>query len=72
MFSIYSDEIPKLCSFCEFSDKINDELVLCRKKNKNMNIDDEACKHYKYNILKRNVRRKKTLSADFKPEDFEL
>lgn len=70
--SIYSDEIPKICSFCAFSDKYDDDSVYCRKKMKNTDIDAEACKYYKYDILKRAVRRKRQFSVDLNPEDFEI
>ena len=70
--SIYSNEIPKICSFCEFSDKSGDDSVYCRKKTKNMDITAEACKYYKYDILKRNVRRKRQFSVELDPKDFEI
>ncbi len=70
--SIYSDEIPKICSFCTFSDKSGDDFVYCRKKMKNMDITAEACRYYKYNILKRTVRRKKQFNVNLDPKDFEI
>lgn len=69
---MYSDEIPKICGFCALAEKTTDDEVHCRKKFCTREITDEACRHYRYDILKREVRRKKTFKTDLKPEDFEL
>lgn len=71
---MYSDEIEKVCSLCEFAQiPVGSASTLyCRKRKKDVNIADEACKAYKYDILKRKVRRKKPYTTALNPEDFEI
>ena len=69
---MYSQDIPKICTFCQYSRRLDDDKVYCEKKKRDFEITQEACKKYKYDILKREVRRKKSFKTDLKPEDFEL
>lgn len=71
---MYSDDIEKVCSLCEFAQiPIGDaSTIYCRKRKKDVGITDDVCKHYKYDILKRKVRRKKPYTTALNPEDFEI
>ena len=71
---IYSEEIPKICSLCIFANKApaDAEFVFCRRENQNKGITESACRFYKYDILKRSVKRRKALKVDFSEEDFRL
>lgn len=69
---IYSDDIQKVCSLCVFAERRQGEEIFCTKRNKTVGEADEACKKYKYDILKREVRRRKPPKTDFSEEDFRL
>ena len=69
---MYSEDIPKICGFCALASKMDEDTVHCNKKACTRQITDEVCRHYRYDILKRQVRRKKAFKTDLKPEDFEL
>lgn len=69
---IYSDDIQKVCSLCVFSESYGGEEIFCSKYKKPVGVADEACKKYKYDILKRKVRRRKPPRTDFSEEDFKL
>lgn len=70
---IYSEDIDKICALCIFSkkDDAEEERLFCGKKKKCVEITD-TCKKFKYDIFKKTVRRKKTLTTDFTSEDFEI
>lgn len=69
---IYGKDIEKVCALCVYSQKDGESNVICtRKKPKQHKITD-TCRHYKYDIFKRQVHRHKEFTTDFKPEDFEL
>ena len=70
---IYSEDINKVCALCEHSETIdgNEDMLLCSKSKKNTAITD-SCAKFKYDILKKVVRRKRRLKTDFNPEDFVL
>lgn len=69
---IYGKDIEKVCSLCVYSQKNGEEDVMCvRKKSKLRKVND-TCRHFKYDIFKRHVRRHKDFATDLTPEDFEL
>ncbi len=68
---IYSDEINKVCAVCQMAYRDGDEMY-CRKKKQAVPSNGKACNKFKYDILKRPVRRARKLKIDFKPEDFSL
>lgn len=69
---IYSQDINKICGVCQLSNKMSDDKFYCEKKKQTVSINDTACDKFKYDILKRHVRRTKQLKTDFLPEDFSL
>lgn len=68
---IYSDEINKVCAVCQNANKQDDTLV-CKIKKQTVAPNGEACKKFKYDILKRPVRRMRKLKTDFDPKDFAI
>jgi hypothetical protein len=48
------------------------EEMYCDKKKQNVPKNGEACDKFKYDILKRHVRRMKKLNTNFSKEDFTL
>lgn len=69
---IYSENIEKRCGLCRFSKSEDEDSCFCEKKKKSIPQSSEVCKKFSYDILKKPVRRKRRLSADFKTEDFRL
>lgn len=72
---IYSPDINKICALCVNAKKIkgSETHMECAKKNGEfVALNKEACEFFKYDILKRPVRRRKKSSGKFSPEDFSL
>lgn len=69
---IYSQDINKICAVCQMAHKHSDEEMYCDIKKQALPINSEACEKFKYDILKRHVRRTKKLKTHFKSEDFSL
>lgn len=69
---IYSPNINKICGLCQMAHKIENDNVYCDIKKVNIPLNTEGCDKFKYDILKRHVRRMKRLKTDFNPEDFSL
>ena len=55
---IYSQNINKVCAVCQMAHKKSEDEMYCDK--------------FKYDILKRHVRRMRKLKTNFNPEDFSL
>ncbi|HIT84680.1 MAG TPA: hypothetical protein IAA60_02115 [Candidatus Ornithomonoglobus intestinigallinarum] len=70
---IYSDDIEKICALCVYSEKRSNTLVFCAHLGQCVGASDSACKRYKYDILKREVRRRRPLDTNkLSEEDFKL
>lgn len=69
---IYSQDINKICAVCQRARAHSDDEVYCDKKKQAVPMNGEACKKFRYDILKRHVRRMKKLKTDYNPEDFTL
>ncbi len=69
----YRGDEEKMCFLCEYSEKTdNEEILFCKKKNKNVS-ENSLCRKYKYDIFKREIKRKaKKDFSKFSKEDFEL
>ena len=56
---LWEDEGIKICRFCAFAKRITaTEEIFCEKK-KQILPEDNSCKKYKYDILKKELRRRK-------------
>lgn len=69
---IYSQEINKICALCQKARIESDEEIFCTKKGRKFPSNNEACKKFSYDILKRPVKRMRRLRTNFKKEDFAL
>ena len=69
---IYSDDINKVCAVCVMAREGENGEMLCTLKNMSFPAATEACKKFRYDILKKNVRRMRHLKTDYKKEDFTL
>lgn len=71
---IYSEEINKICGLClhaEYTDGSGDDMY-CSKRRRNVTAGCEACRKFKYDILKRTARRKRKKLKTYSSSDFEL
>ncbi|MDD6483099.1 MAG: hypothetical protein PUF72_00790 [Clostridiales bacterium] len=69
---IYSKDIEQVCALCAFGEPHGEEEIICRRKKPSVHKINDVCRHYKYDIFKRPVHRRKAFSTKLKPEDFEL
>lgn len=70
---IYSEDINKVCGLCKRARRTgSDDKMHCEVKRQDVELSGEACPKFRYDILKRRVRRRKKLKSDFNPEDFQL
>ena len=69
-YPLWEEEELKICRFCAFGARIAaSEEVFCEKK-KQIISEDSSCKKYKYDILKKELRRRKTNTRKFDKGDF--
>lgn len=69
---IYSQDINKICAVCQSAHKFSDEEMYCDRKKQTVGRNTTACEKFKYDILKRHVKRIRKLNTDFNKEDFTL
>ena len=69
---IYSQNINKVCAVCQMAHKKSEDEMYCDIKKQALSVTDTACDKFKYDILKRHVRRMRKLKTNFNPEDFSL
>ena len=69
---LWTQENPDICRFCAFA-KVNKESkeAYCEKKKKYFN-EEETCKKFKYDILKKELRRGKTQTIKHTAKEFEI
>ncbi len=69
---VWSQENPSICRFCAFAKRFAATSdVFCEKK-KNFMSDEESCRKFKYDILKKDLRRGRTSAIKHNPADFEI
>lgn len=70
---IYSEDINRVCGLCVRARRIagDDEGITCLKKHKVVPVTNKACRSFKYDILKKQVRRQRKLKTH-SPTDFSL
>ena len=71
---IYSEDINKVCALCVHANLSDEEVdeIFCTRYNKKTAATKSDCKKFKYDILKKPVRRKRRLKTSFTAEDFRL
>ena len=69
---IYSTEINKVCGLCQMAKVQSETEVFCPNSGKILPSNEEGCKKFKYDILKKKVRRMRRLKTNYSKEDFTL
>ena len=67
---IYSQNINKVCAVCQMAHKKSEDEMYCDIKKQAVSVTDTACDKFKYDILKRHVRRMRKLKTNFNPAGF--
>lgn len=72
-YNLWDVKQEDTCGFCVYAKRMADgENVICRKKN-NVFPFSSSCRKFEFDILKKEVRRKKTPDfSKFSKENFEL
>ncbi|MBE7014731.1 MAG: hypothetical protein E7419_05945 [Ruminococcaceae bacterium] len=69
---LWTQENPSICRYCAFAKRFSlTEDVYCEKK-KNFIKEDDTCKKFKFDILKKELRRRKLFTSTHTPEEFEI
>ena len=69
---LWTQENPSICRFCAYAKRFSfGEDVYCEKK-KNFINEDETCKKFKFDILKKELRRRKPFTSTHTPEEFKI
>ena len=70
---LWDEKQEGICAFCEYANVLADgEQVICNKR-KNLYSASHTCKKFKFDILKKDVRRQRVPEfKKFKKEQFEL
>ena len=72
VYPLWEEEELKICRFCAFGARItSSEDVFCEKK-KQIISEDNSCKKYRYDVLKKEVRRRPQKKNNFNKGDFEI
>ena len=72
MIPLWEKDAPAICRFCAFAKRFSaTEDIYCEKK-KNFMAEDETCRKFKFDILKKELRRGRTSILSHSPEDFEI
>ena len=71
--SLWDEKQENTCAFCEYATMLADcEQVICKKR-KNLYAASYTCRKFKFDILKKDVRRQRVPEfKKFKKEQFEL
>ncbi len=71
-YPIWEEEELKICRYCAFGARVAaSEEVFCEKK-KQILPEDNSCRKYKYDILKKELRRRNPQVKKFCKGDFEI
>lgn len=69
---LWTQENPDICRFCAFAKPVTaTEDVYCEKKKTFLN-QEETCRKFKYDILKKELRRKRSQTVKYDKEQFEI
>ena len=69
---IYSSEINKVCGLCQMAEVRSETEMFCSRYGKTIPVNEEGCKKFKYDILKKKVRRMRRLKTNYNKEHFTL
>ena len=69
---LWTQENPSICRFCAFAKRFSlTEEIYCEKKKSFLN-EESTCRRFKYDILKKELRRRKSTLPKHNPEEFEV
>lgn len=62
---MYSDNVEHICAYCFFSQQAKglENYIYCGRHNEYRRIYSPVCSDYKYDIMKRPVRRRKGINT---------
>lgn len=69
---LWTQENPSICRFCAYAKRFSATADIYCEKKKNFFSEDESCKKFKYDILKKELRRGRTKTLPHSPEEFEI
>ena len=69
---LWTQENPDICRFCAFAKPVAaTEDVYCEKKKTFLN-EEETCRKFKYDILKKELRRRRSQTVKYDAKQFEI
>lgn len=69
---LWTQENPDICRFCAFSKRVaTTEDIYCEKKKSYFN-QEFTCKKFKYDILKKELRRGRSQTVKYDKAQFEI
>lgn len=69
---LWEEEELKICRFCAYARRIAaSEDVFCERK-KQPQSEENTCKKYRYDILKKELRRRRAAVKKYNKGDFEI
>lgn len=69
---LWTQEEPDICRFCAFANIISaNETIYCEKKKK-FTEEENTCRKFKYDILKKTFKRRKAQTTTYNKEQFEI
>lgn len=69
---LWTQENPSICRFCAYARRLSATTdVYCEKK-KNFISEEESCRKFKYDVLKKELRRRKPLASSYDSKQFEI
>ncbi len=69
---IYSEDINKICAVCALASETGEPSRMHCSAKKQRVPEGGTCPKFRYDILKRHVRRQRRLRTDFTAEDFKV
>ena len=68
---LFRKKIERACSYCVYGTRLDEDLILCCKKG--MKSDDDKCRRFRYDPLKRVPAKQKPLDfSKYDEDDFSL
>ena len=69
---LWTQENPSICRFCAFAKRLaGTEDVYCEKK-KTYLSEEHTCRKFQYDVLKKELRRRKSTTVKYDAKQFEI
>ncbi|MBE7028756.1 MAG: hypothetical protein IKZ35_06030 [Clostridia bacterium] len=69
---LWTQETPSICRFCAYAKRFSATCDIYCEKKKNFLHEEESCKKFKYDILKKELRRNSRPVKKHTPEEFKI